>query len=214
MFTPPYPSLAVDRDSGRAVRRLPGRPRSATPTCWLWSLAPRRDAAGPRPCASTTRRAATARRSTCPSSPSRPNGRLDVLYYDRRADRDERAQRGLAAVLLRRRQELHCRASSSPTARSARGSASALEREPAGPRQPPRAAVRPTARATACGPTRAPAACGPASRTSHAGSSRSTTRRGSRTPPKRRCGSAESSSILARHRGGVSRTRQAPRRTA
>jgi len=84
VFLPEFPSVAVARD-GRVYAAY----HSATlgdPDVWLWSLAPGATKwTGPTRVNDTKRRDGTAQ--YLPKLAVAPDGRLDVLYYDRRADR-------------------------------------------------------------------------------------------------------------------------------
>ena len=84
-FIPPFPSLAVDRDSGRLYAAYEDA-RLGDPDVWVWSL-PRRGTRweGPTRVNDTPERDRTAQYR--PKIDVAPDGRLDVLYYDRRADR-------------------------------------------------------------------------------------------------------------------------------
>ncbi len=84
-FLPEFPSVAVARD-GRVFAAF----HSSTlgdPDVWLWSLVP-----GARAWSAPVRVNDTARRDGraqyLPTLAVAPDGRLDVLYYDRRADRE------------------------------------------------------------------------------------------------------------------------------
>ena len=84
-FVPPFPSLTVDQDSGRLyVSYEDGRLGDAD--VWVWSLA-RGDERwqGPTRVNDTPQRDRTSQYR--PKLDVAPDGRLDVLYYDRRADR-------------------------------------------------------------------------------------------------------------------------------
>lgn len=84
-FIPPFPSLAVDQDSGRVyVAFHDGRLGDAD--VWVWSL-PNDGTAweGPVRVNDTPERDKTAQ--YLPELAVAPDGRLDVIYYDRRADR-------------------------------------------------------------------------------------------------------------------------------
>jgi hypothetical protein len=85
VFTPPYPSLAVDRGSGRLYAAYHDN-RLGDADVYLWSLA-RGAGAWSRPVRvnDTPLRDRTAQ--YLPKLSVAPNGRLDVMYYDRRADR-------------------------------------------------------------------------------------------------------------------------------
>jgi hypothetical protein len=83
-FLPPFPSLAADRDSGRLyVAFEDGRLGSAD--VWLWTLAP-----GSARWSAPVRVNDTPRNDRTTQSLPRvavaPGGRVDVVYYDRRAD--------------------------------------------------------------------------------------------------------------------------------
>lgn len=87
VFTPPFPSLAVDRDSGTLYAAFQDG-RNGDADVMLWTL---RDGAadwsGPVRVNDTPRGDGTAQ--YLPKLSVAPNGRLDVLYYDRRADRTD-----------------------------------------------------------------------------------------------------------------------------
>jgi hypothetical protein len=83
-FTPPFPSLAVDRRDGRIYAAFQDG-RLGDPDVNLWSL--EKDASrweGPKRVNDTPARDRTAQ--YLPKLAVAPNGRLDVAYYDRRAD--------------------------------------------------------------------------------------------------------------------------------
>lgn len=83
-FLPPFPSLAVDRGSGRIhVAFHDGRLGSAD--VWLWTLAPG-SSTWPEPVRvnDTPRRERTTQ--YLPRVDVAPEGRVDVVYYDRRGD--------------------------------------------------------------------------------------------------------------------------------
>ena len=84
-FIPPYPSLSVDGDSGRLYAAYEDA-RLGDSDVWLWTL-PRGGARweGPTRVNDTPERDRTAQYR--PKLDVAPDGRLDVLYYDRRADR-------------------------------------------------------------------------------------------------------------------------------
>lgn len=85
VFTPPSPSLAVDRESGRVYAAFQDA-RLGDPDVLLWSLARgsrRWDA--PVRVNDTRRRDGTAQ--YLPQLATSPDGRLDAVYYDRRGDR-------------------------------------------------------------------------------------------------------------------------------
>jgi hypothetical protein len=83
VFLAPSPSLAVDR-SGRIYVAFQDV-RLGDPDVWLWSLGPKGGTwSGPRRVNDTRPHDGTAQ--YLPKIEVAPNGRLDVLYYDRRAD--------------------------------------------------------------------------------------------------------------------------------
>ena len=84
-FIPPFPSLSVDRTTGRLYAAYEDA-RLGDPDVWVWSL-PRGGARwqGPTRVNDTPERDRTAQYR--PKLDVAPDGRLDVLYYDRRADR-------------------------------------------------------------------------------------------------------------------------------
>jgi hypothetical protein len=83
-FTPPFPSLAVDRDSGRAyVAFQDGRLGDADVELWTLGSGDR-DWTGPKRVNDTPLRDKTSQ--YLPRLVVAPDGRLDVIYYDRRAD--------------------------------------------------------------------------------------------------------------------------------
>lgn len=84
-FLAPFPSLAVDRGSGRIYVGFHDS-RLGTPDVWVWTL-PWRGKAWSRPVRvnDTAKRDRTAQ--YLPALAVAPDGRLDVVYYDRRADR-------------------------------------------------------------------------------------------------------------------------------
>ena len=84
VFFPPFPSVAVDR-GGRIYAAFHDR-RLGDADVWLWSLKPGRSGwEGPTRVNDTKQRDGTSQ--YLPKLSVAPNGRLDVLYYDRRADR-------------------------------------------------------------------------------------------------------------------------------
>jgi hypothetical protein len=84
VFFPPSPSLAVARD-GRLYAAFHDN-RVGDPDVWLWSLPPGgRTWAGPTRVNDTPKRDGTWQ--YLPKISVAPDGRLDALYYDRRADR-------------------------------------------------------------------------------------------------------------------------------
>ena len=93
-FIPPTPSLAVDRASGRVYAGFEDG-RRGDPDVMVWSLGARDRAwRGPVRVNDTPPRDATAQYR--PRLSVAPDGRLDVVYYDRRKDR---ANRGNAVSL-------------------------------------------------------------------------------------------------------------------
>ena len=84
VFTPPFPSLAVDRDSGRMYAGFHDG-RLGDQDVWVWSADKgARTWSKPKRVNDTRLRDATSQ--SLPKLAVAPNGRLDVLYYDRRAD--------------------------------------------------------------------------------------------------------------------------------
>jgi hypothetical protein len=84
VFFPPFPSVAVDRH-GRVYAAFHDM-RLGDPDVWLWSLAPgKSDWEGPTRVNDTKKHDGTSQ--YLPKLSVAPDGRLDVLYYDRRADR-------------------------------------------------------------------------------------------------------------------------------
>jgi hypothetical protein len=85
VFTPPFPSLAVDRDSGTAYAAFQDG-RDGDADVRLWSLASGAgDWSAPVRVNDTRKGDGTAQ--YLPELSVAPDGRLDVLYYDRRGDR-------------------------------------------------------------------------------------------------------------------------------
>ncbi len=83
VFFPPFPSVAVDKN-GRIYAAFHDR-RLGDTDVWLWSLAPGRSGwEGPTRVNDTKERDGTSQ--YMPKLSVAPDGRLDVLYYDRRAD--------------------------------------------------------------------------------------------------------------------------------
>ncbi len=83
-FLPPFPSLAVDRRSGRVYAGFSDA-RLGAPDVWVRSLAPGAAAwSGAVRVNDTPQRDRTAQ--YLPKLAVAPDGRLDVVYYDRRAD--------------------------------------------------------------------------------------------------------------------------------
>lgn len=88
VFTPPFPSLAVDRDSGRLYAGFYDR-RLGDQDVWTWSLGSGdEDWGDPVRVNDTPERDRTSQ--YLPALAVAPDGRLDVLYYDRRSDRRDR----------------------------------------------------------------------------------------------------------------------------
>ncbi|MGH2744800.1 MAG: sialidase family protein [Gammaproteobacteria bacterium] len=84
VFTPPFPSIAVDRDSGRIYAGFYDR-RSGDPDVWVWSRQEGRTSwDGPTRVNDTPQPDRTSQ--YLPKLAVAPDGRLDVLYYDRRLD--------------------------------------------------------------------------------------------------------------------------------
>jgi len=86
VFTPPFPSLAVDQRDGKLYAGFTDK-RAGDADISLWSLAP--DAgrwSGPVRVNDTRRGDGTAQYQ--PRLSVTPSGRLDVVYYDRRGDRN------------------------------------------------------------------------------------------------------------------------------
>ncbi|MDP1848106.1 MAG: sialidase family protein [Solirubrobacteraceae bacterium] len=85
VFTPPFPSLAVDRGSGTAYAAFQDG-RDGDADVRLWSL---RSGAGEwsAPVRVNDTRNGDGTAQYLPKLAVAPNGRLDVVYYDRRADR-------------------------------------------------------------------------------------------------------------------------------
>ncbi len=84
VFFPPFPSVAVDK-GGRIYAAFHDG-RLGDPDVWLWSLDPGRGGwEGPTRVNDTKKRDGTSQ--YLPKLGVAPDGRLDVLYYDRRADR-------------------------------------------------------------------------------------------------------------------------------
>jgi hypothetical protein len=84
VFTPPYPAIAVDQDSGRVYAGFQDA-REGDPDVYVWSLASDGDQwEGPVRVNDTPDGDDTAQYR--PALTVAPNGRLDVVYYDRRED--------------------------------------------------------------------------------------------------------------------------------
>lgn len=88
-FLPPFPSIAVDRGSGRIYAAFQDG-RLGRPDVYVWSLA-RGAGRWTAPVRVNDTRARDGTSQYRPKLAVAPDGRLDVLYYDRRADpRDRR----------------------------------------------------------------------------------------------------------------------------
>jgi hypothetical protein len=86
VFLPAFPSVAVD-DSGRVYAAFHDD-RLGDPDVWLWTLDPgESDWRGPTRVNDTARRDGTWQ--YLPKVSVSPDGRVDVVYYDRRSDRGE-----------------------------------------------------------------------------------------------------------------------------
>ena len=83
VFTPPFPSLAVDRD-GRLYAAFHDR-RAGDPDVLLWSFKPG-ESAFKGPTRVNDKSSGDRTWQYLPKLATAPDGRLDVLYYDRRAD--------------------------------------------------------------------------------------------------------------------------------
>lgn len=83
-FTPPFPSLAVDRRSGQIYAAFHDG-RRGDPDVYVWTLRPGATAWGP-PVQVNDTRPSDKSSQLLPRTSVAPDGRLDVLYYDRRAD--------------------------------------------------------------------------------------------------------------------------------
>jgi hypothetical protein len=84
VFTAPSPSIAVDPDSGRTYAAFHDA-RAGDSDVYLWSLPEGGEWTGPVRVNDTPKGDGTAQ--YLPELSVAPNGRLDVLYYDRRADK-------------------------------------------------------------------------------------------------------------------------------
>jgi hypothetical protein len=85
VFTPPHPSLAIDRDNGNVYAAFQDG-RNGDADVMLWRLpGGSGNWSGPTRVNDTPKGDGTAQ--YLPTLSVAPNGRLDVLYYDRRADR-------------------------------------------------------------------------------------------------------------------------------
>jgi hypothetical protein len=127
VFLAPSPSIAVDRE-GR-VYASSQDDRLGDPDVWLWSLEPgSSDWQGPTRVNDTELREGTSQ--YLPKLAVAPDGRLDVVYYDRRADprnlMNEVSMSRCSGRLTAARRSPRRRPS--PASRSTRGSASAPRR--------------------------------------------------------------------------------------
>jgi len=85
VFTPPFPSVAVDPRSGRVYAGFHDQ-RLGDADTWVWSSPSGSESwEGPTRVNDTPRRDKTSQ--YLPKLSVAPDGRLDVVYYDRRADR-------------------------------------------------------------------------------------------------------------------------------
>jgi hypothetical protein len=93
-FLPPFPSLAIDRASGR-IHAAFHDARLGTPDVWVWTLE-RGDRrwGGPVRVNDTPRDDETSQ--YLPQLAVAPDGRLDVVYYDRRSDPDGNRRSGVS----------------------------------------------------------------------------------------------------------------------
>lgn len=87
-FLPPFPSIAVDRSSGRIYAAYQDG-RLGRSDAYVWSLA-RGAGAWTRPVRVNDTGTRDGTSQYLPKIAVAPNGRLDVLYYDRRADPGDR----------------------------------------------------------------------------------------------------------------------------
>ncbi|MGH2984753.1 MAG: sialidase family protein [Solirubrobacterales bacterium] len=84
VYSPPYPAVAVDRDSGRIYAGFTDA-RLGDPDVYVWSLpSGGEDWSGPTRVNDTAEEDGSAQ--YLPALSVAPDGRLDVLYYDRRDD--------------------------------------------------------------------------------------------------------------------------------
>jgi hypothetical protein len=87
VFIPPYPSLAVDGEGGGIYASLHDR-RLGDADVWLWASHDRGETfSGPTRVNDTAVHDGTSQ--YLPEVAVAPDGRVDVLYYDRRADQDD-----------------------------------------------------------------------------------------------------------------------------
>lgn len=92
VFIPPFPSLAVDRDSGRVYASFEDA-RLGDADVLMWTLAEGSSSwKGPTRVNDTPDRDRTSQYR--PKLAVAPNGRLDVIYYDRRSDPPRRSRSG------------------------------------------------------------------------------------------------------------------------
>lgn len=85
VFTPPFPSLAVDRDSGRMYAGFHDE-RLGDQDVWVWS-GDKDGRTWSEPKRVNDNRRGDKTSQSLPKLAIAPDGRLDVLYYDRRSDR-------------------------------------------------------------------------------------------------------------------------------
>ena len=93
-FLPPFPSLAVDRGSGRIYAAFHDA-RLGTPDVWVWALEPG-ESAWRRPVRVNDTPQQDRTSQYLPQVEVAPSGRLDVVYYDRRDDPDRNQLNGVS----------------------------------------------------------------------------------------------------------------------
>ena len=93
-FLPPFPSLAVDRGTGRVYAGFHDA-RLGTADVWVWSLAPG-DSAWGKPVRVNDTPRADGTSQYLPGLAVAPDGRLDVVYYDRRDDLRRNLRNGVS----------------------------------------------------------------------------------------------------------------------
>lgn len=86
VFFPPFPSVAIDPRDGRIYAAFHDA-RLGDPDVWLWSLPPSGDS-WEGPARVNDAREGDDTWQYLPQLAVAPDGRLDVIYYDRRSDRD------------------------------------------------------------------------------------------------------------------------------
>ena len=84
VFTPPFPSVAVDQESGNVYAAFHDQ-RLGDPDAWLWSL-PEGAAGWQGPTRVNDTPEGDGTSQYLPKIGVAPDGRVDVVYYDRRAD--------------------------------------------------------------------------------------------------------------------------------